>query len=51
MFTWNPSYTEIAKKLSSHSDLDLKEFPDERVVISALYKNKNQAYPDNPYRK
>jgi len=51
MFTWNPAYTEIAKDLSSHSALDFKEFPDERVVISALYKNNNQAYPDNPYNK
>ena len=49
MFTWNPYYVEIAKDLSSHSQLDFKEVPDERVVISALYKNKNEAYPDNPY--
>lgn len=49
MFTWNPAYTEMDKRLSSHSSLDFKEVPDERVVISALYKNENHAYPDNPY--
>jgi len=49
MFTWNPAYVEIAKSLSSHSELDFKEIVDERVVITALYKNEDNAYPHNPY--
>jgi len=51
MFTWNPAYVEIAKELSSHSELDFKNYPDERVVITALYKNMDEAYPKNPFSK
>lgn len=51
MFTWNPIYTEIARELSSHSELDFKENTDERVIISALYKNIENAYPKNPFSK
>ncbi len=49
MFTWNPSYTEIAKIISSHSELNFKEIPDERVMITALLKNTERAYPNNPF--
>lgn len=49
MFTWNPAYTEIAKELSSHSVLNFKEHPDERIVITALYKNTEKAYLVNPF--
>ncbi len=51
MFTWNPAYTEIAKVLSSHSlTIDYLDNPDERVAITALYKNNKIAYPLNPLR-
>ena len=51
MFTWNPAYMEMAKELSSHSELDFKNYPDERVVITALHKNMDKAYPKNPFSK
>jgi len=51
MFTWNPAYMEMAKELSSHSELDFKKYPDERVVITVLHKNTDKAYPQNPFSK
>lgn len=45
MFTWNPSYTEICRVLSSHSGYIHRDIPDERIGVTILNKNNVYAYP------
>jgi ubiquinone/menaquinone biosynthesis C-methylase UbiE len=45
MFTWNPSYTEICRILSSHSGYIQRDIPDERIGVTILHKNNVYTYP------
>lgn len=49
MFTWNPSYFEIARVLFSHSGFKLRDITDERIAIVVLKKNEKHAYLSEPF--
>ncbi|ATC98057.1 MULTISPECIES: class I SAM-dependent methyltransferase [Pseudoalteromonas] len=46
MFTWNPLYSTLATDISTHSARELRTDVDERVGISLLYKQIDDAYPN-----
>jgi len=50
MFTWNPSYTEVANVVYSHSGYKLRDIPDERVGTIILRKNEQVAFPLEPFK-
>ena len=44
MFTWNPAYTLFALELDTHTEKSLRIIPDERVAISLIHKDLENAY-------
>lgn len=51
MFSWNPSYDEIFNIIFSHSEFSKRNIPDEKVSVTILNKNKEFAFPLEPYKK
>ncbi len=49
MFRWNPDYSLVYSKILSNEDRSLLYNPDERVMLSALYKDIYSGYLDNPF--
>lgn len=51
MFSWNPAYKIIFKKIFFHLDFEQTNDPDERRSIIILKKDMQFSYPENPYSK
>jgi len=50
MFSWNPSYAEVANVVYSHSGFCLRDVPNEKVTIVVLRKNEHYSYPIEPFK-
>jgi len=50
MFGWNPSYTEVANIVYSHSGFHLRDIRDEKISIVILRKNTQYAYVTEPFK-
>ena len=51
LFTWNPAYNEIFLDVFSHDGYTKRTIPNEKVAISILYKNIENAFPTEIYKK
>ena len=51
MFTWNPNYSLIYQMTYTHQGFDGREKVDERVAVSVLQKNSEEAYLEDPYSR
>ena len=51
MFSWNPLYTVIFKKIFTDDPKDDKLAVDERRGVTILKKSMENAYPEEPFRK
>ncbi len=49
MFSWNPVYSEVANIVYSHSGFKDRDIPNEKIATIVLRKNRQYAYPEEPY--
>ena len=50
MFSWNPSYAEVAKVVFSLYGFECRDIPNEKVAVIVLRKNEQYAYPEEPFK-
>ena len=50
LFLWNPAYTQFALDISTHGDKSMRIDENERVSISLLYKDLDNAYREKENR-
>jgi len=49
LFSWNPAYTEIYRRIFAHASVSPVAAVDERVAVIILRKDSREAYPQEPF--
>lgn len=50
MFLWDPAYTQVLQRVTTHTGMAAIADPNERIAVSVLRKGAETAYPDGLYQ-